>query len=560
VADEPASTQPPDGPAWTAVQRALQIIGGGAALLGWLAIIGGWRMYLRFQAAQLPSPVRTVSVVPRETLIAEGLKAMAVPLFAGALVAVLVLVALTARERVYGRRFEAPVLRPEDLERERQYRRERRAEQRRARVGVARPFLVVVSWLAAVVFAALIWLSVPSLVIVILLGVLAGLALWVLGAVEWSRELLFWLFAPGRAAGWPVTAALAAVLIMVSFLSVPVAWAFGVAALGVVIVVILAAIWDHVTPGQFALALFASVAFVAGLAAVVRENESDSIAINRARAELTDPPEEILGWFVARSGDDLFLALSVEGGVSKADAKGPKRLKVIPNDRVSQLFIGPDNDIPTLKRPTPTSTPTVTAAPPKVTAAPPKVTATPPKVTAAPPKVTAAPPKVTATPPKVTATPPTVTPTPPKVTATPPTVTPTPKPGTVADFVGPKMPPLPSDVLVPDRTGSFSMSLGRFREPVTGSVQFLTHDALDTGNSVRQVSVATVPFHSRADGGTHVRVRLSSTMARLLDRYGRIDVDVQVVARDMYGNAGTQNGCIVLSAKRPPENQSHTCG
>jgi len=167
---------------------------------------------------------------------------------------------------------------------------------------------------------------------------------------------------------------------------------------------------------------------------------------------------------------------------------------------------------------------------------------------------------VTATPPKVTATPPTVTATPPKVTATPPTVTPTPKPGTVADFVGPKMPPLPSDVLVPDRTGSFSMSLGRFREPVTGSVQFLTHDALDTGNGVRQVSVATVPFHSRADGGTHVRVRLSSTMARLLDRYGRIDVDVQVVARDIYGNAGTQNGCIVLSAKRPPENQSHTCG
>ena len=121
------------------------------------------------------------------------------------------------------------------------------------------------------------------------------------------------------------------------------------------------------------------------------------------------------------------------------------------------------------------------------------------------------------------------------------------------------MPPAPSELLVPDERGTFTFTIGRFQEPVTGSVQLLTRDEVNTPSGRRRASIATVPFHSRPDGGTHLRVRLSAEMALVLRRYQRLDVDVQVVARDALGNAGVSLGCIVLATEEPASNQSRGC-
>jgi hypothetical protein len=45
-------------------------------LLGWVALVGGIREYARFRAAGIPSPAQTASLLPRGTLIADGLSAL----------------------------------------------------------------------------------------------------------------------------------------------------------------------------------------------------------------------------------------------------------------------------------------------------------------------------------------------------------------------------------------------------------------------------------------------------------------------------------------------------
>ncbi len=67
----------------------LQVAGAGAAIAGWIAVVGGARVWARLHAADIPA-TQTLSVLPRELLIVEGLQALLVPLVIGGGLAVVV--------------------------------------------------------------------------------------------------------------------------------------------------------------------------------------------------------------------------------------------------------------------------------------------------------------------------------------------------------------------------------------------------------------------------------------------------------------------------------------
>jgi hypothetical protein len=68
--------------------------GDGAALVGWIAVIGAAREYARFTAAGIPAPAETASLFPRGALLGEGLIALLLPLLVGITAAIITYVAL----------------------------------------------------------------------------------------------------------------------------------------------------------------------------------------------------------------------------------------------------------------------------------------------------------------------------------------------------------------------------------------------------------------------------------------------------------------------------------
>jgi hypothetical protein len=76
----------------------LQGVGVGAAIAGWVAVVGGGRLWARFDAAHIPA-TQAIAGLPRELLIVEGLQLLLVPLLVGGLVAVLVFLSLRKKER-----------------------------------------------------------------------------------------------------------------------------------------------------------------------------------------------------------------------------------------------------------------------------------------------------------------------------------------------------------------------------------------------------------------------------------------------------------------------------
>ncbi|WP_028062478.1 DUF4064 domain-containing protein [Solirubrobacter soli] len=60
------------------VGAVVQVLAGLGAFVGLLVVIGGIRMQNRIAAAELPNPVRTAALLPREQLVAEGISAIGV--------------------------------------------------------------------------------------------------------------------------------------------------------------------------------------------------------------------------------------------------------------------------------------------------------------------------------------------------------------------------------------------------------------------------------------------------------------------------------------------------
>jgi hypothetical protein len=66
-----------------------KVVGTGAAIAGWIAVVGGARVWARLYAADIPA-TQTLSVLPRELLVVEGLQTLLVPLLIGGVAALFV--------------------------------------------------------------------------------------------------------------------------------------------------------------------------------------------------------------------------------------------------------------------------------------------------------------------------------------------------------------------------------------------------------------------------------------------------------------------------------------
>jgi outer membrane protein OmpA-like peptidoglycan-associated protein len=80
---------PPSGAAresrWT---LAVQVLGAGAGIAAWVIVVGGARMWARLMAIDAPAS-QTVTVLPKELLVAEGVRTLIVPLLLGGAIAIL---------------------------------------------------------------------------------------------------------------------------------------------------------------------------------------------------------------------------------------------------------------------------------------------------------------------------------------------------------------------------------------------------------------------------------------------------------------------------------------
>ena len=66
-----------------------QLLGAGAALAAWIAVVGGGRVWAKLHASDIPA-TQTLAVLPRQLLIVEGLQTLLVPVLLGAGLAALV--------------------------------------------------------------------------------------------------------------------------------------------------------------------------------------------------------------------------------------------------------------------------------------------------------------------------------------------------------------------------------------------------------------------------------------------------------------------------------------
>jgi len=157
------------------VTQLLQAIAALAAFGAWVVVVGGIRVWARLQAAKLPQPVRTVTLLPRETLIAEGVRALAVTTITAVGVGLFVYLLETAREHKTG---EAP-------------NRDFRAAIVAIAVGVAVTLMVIDLWHVHFTY----WLGLGALTV-------AVAALLVLALLSWGGRAAFALIIAAAILVW----------------------------------------------------------------------------------------------------------------------------------------------------------------------------------------------------------------------------------------------------------------------------------------------------------------------------------------------------------------------
>jgi hypothetical protein len=169
--------------------HVLAIVGAGGALVGWVAVVGGIREYARFDAAGIPSPSQTASLLPRETLIADGLSALlpslAIACGLGFLTYVVarLLVGLLGHQRRYPPRYKPAAW-----------------EERALRALV--PSLIIVGWLALAPIYGWGWIE-PIVAVVFAIIAAGALELgWFAGAVPMATTVLVATVIGGGAAAF----------------------------------------------------------------------------------------------------------------------------------------------------------------------------------------------------------------------------------------------------------------------------------------------------------------------------------------------------------------------
>jgi hypothetical protein len=80
------------------LEEVLALVGAAAGLAAWVALVGGFTMWARFQAAHIPA-IEGIAVLPRNVLLAEGVRTLAVPILLGSVAAVLAYAAATTWSR-----------------------------------------------------------------------------------------------------------------------------------------------------------------------------------------------------------------------------------------------------------------------------------------------------------------------------------------------------------------------------------------------------------------------------------------------------------------------------
>jgi hypothetical protein len=85
----PQGDRPTGGDGGVPWEPITQVLGAGAALAAWIAVVGGGRVWAKLHASDIPA-TQTLSVLPRQLLIVEGLQTLFVPVVLGAGLAALV--------------------------------------------------------------------------------------------------------------------------------------------------------------------------------------------------------------------------------------------------------------------------------------------------------------------------------------------------------------------------------------------------------------------------------------------------------------------------------------
>jgi hypothetical protein len=79
---------------WDSALQVAQTLGAVAALVAWV-VVGGAVMWARLESAHVPNATRAVTLLPRDALVAEGLRALAIPLIIAVALALTLYLVLT---------------------------------------------------------------------------------------------------------------------------------------------------------------------------------------------------------------------------------------------------------------------------------------------------------------------------------------------------------------------------------------------------------------------------------------------------------------------------------
>lgn len=334
-------------------ERLGQIIGVIAAVAGWIAVVGGARMWARLHNAHIPT-TQTLAVLPRQLLIVEGFQTLVAPLLIGGGVALLAYYSWPQGEAVGGSwtptggvwfpgamRSDAPsgersLARP--LVGWKWIVKQTDRDWRLVAVGVAAVALLIGILTLTLLQVHFLW---PLVAIVVGAAFAAAAAL----SGKWPKEKALSVRWP-KAKGWLLVAAVAAPLVaaVVAVLS-----DVHVLCSVAVLLVTVGAIWLTVgalvdaTRAQGAITLFAAFLLWAGAVSFLRE-----LGLKHPMAEFqyavvtrTNLPP-LCGLYLGGAGGDVYVASN----------KGPHTVYLVPkNDVVTLSFSQTSRTCPAVLQP-----------------------------------------------------------------------------------------------------------------------------------------------------------------------------------------------------------------
>jgi patatin-related protein len=279
---------------------AIQIVGLGAALAAWVAVVGGGKLWARWEAAEIPT-TQTLASLPRELMITEGLQTLLVPLLLGAGAALLLLAVVPECDpdkrgfALYGSR------------------------------GVA--------WIAAL----------GSVGLILILAAIAEVNPIIVAIAFGLASLLAIVGVAGR---WPVVAGASIVVALVGVLLAIIlaieGWALGAMVVITLAAVALATIFlMRVRRRYAALTLFIAFVVWAGALGFVQEAGDRDPKLEHAAVLLKRGGDEF-GYYLGRSSDRLYLAQNRDDG----NGGRPRHVLVLENDDIERVVYGTGVKLP----------------------------------------------------------------------------------------------------------------------------------------------------------------------------------------------------------------------